>query len=133
MKIFESNEKEKFLSFEKKYDHLYELAKSKIFKKNSLSPPNKKKIKIINKIELVIKTSKYSNYYRDLLKVIKDLDALTPIQFKILKNISNKNYDKKIRDIQELIPHKLLKNLINTYNEIQLKKDALIITEQIND
>ena len=33
----------------------------------------------------------------------------------------------------EIIPERLLNNLLKTYNEIELKKDALIITEQIND
>jgi hypothetical protein len=33
----------------------------------------------------------------------------------------------------EDIPERLLRNLLKTYNEIELKKDALIIAEQIND
>ena len=33
----------------------------------------------------------------------------------------------------EQIPEKLLEGLLKTYAEVQLKKDALIITEQIND
>ena len=33
----------------------------------------------------------------------------------------------------EIIPERLIKNLLKTYYEVQLKKDALIITEQIND
>ena len=43
------------------------------------------------------------------------------------------SHDKDIRKIKEVIPEQLLKNLLKKYNEIELKKDALIITEQIND
>ena len=38
-----------------------------------------------------------------------------------------------IKKIMEEIPERLLANLLKTYNEVELKKDALIITEQIND
>ena len=67
-----------------------------------------------------------------MYKVVKDLDALTPFQLRTIKKISQ-SHDKDIRKIKEVIPEQLLKNLLKKYNEIELKKDALIITEQIND
>ena len=67
-----------------------------------------------------------------MYKVVKDLDALTPRQLKVIDKITLKTCDAKIADIEEKIPHKLLKDLLRTYNDIELKKDALIITEQIN-
>ena len=68
-----------------------------------------------------------------LIKVISDLDALTPLQTKILRDISYKNFDKNINEIESKIPKKLLTNLIDTYNDITNRKEALIITQQIND
>ena len=76
--------------------------------------------------------SRHKDYYYNMYKVVKDLDALTPFQLKTIKKIS-KSSDKNINKIKEIIPEQLLKNLLRTYNEIELKKDALIITEQIND
>ena len=67
-----------------------------------------------------------------MYKVVKDLDALTPFQLRTIKKIP-KSFDKQINKIKEVIPEQLLKNLLKTYNEIEVKKDALIITEQIND
>ena len=67
-----------------------------------------------------------------MYKVVKDLDALTPFQLRTIKKISQ-SHDKDIKKIKEVIPEQLLKNLLKKYNEIELKKDALIITEQIND
>ena len=67
-----------------------------------------------------------------MYKVVKDLDALTPFQLRTIKKISQ-SHDKDIRKIKAVIPEQLLKNLLKKYNEIELKKDALIITEQIND
>ena len=55
-----------------------------------------------------------------------------PFQLRTIKKIS-KSHDKDIGKIKEVIPEQLLKNLLKKYNEIELKKDALIITEQIND
>ena len=41
--------------------------------------------------------------------------------------------DKNIKEIKKLIPESLLDGLLRTYAEVELKKDTLIITEQIND
>ena len=65
--------------------------------------------------------------------VVKNLDALTPRQLKLIRDITQKNCDSKIAEIEKIIPHSLLNNLLKTYNEIELKKDSLIITEQLND
>ena len=67
-----------------------------------------------------------------MYKVVKELDALTPFQLKTIKKISQSS-DKDIKNILKVIPEQLLKNLLKRYNEIELKKDAVIITEQIND
>ena len=88
---------------------------------------------MILKLQKLKETSKYSSYIDLLIKVISDLDALTPLQTKILRDVSYKNFDKNINDIESKIPKKLLNNLIDTYNEITNRKEALIITQQIND
>ena len=68
-----------------------------------------------------------------MYKVVKDLDGLTKLHLKTITNISQSSADKDIKKIKEQIPEKLLEGLLKTYAEVQLKKDALIITEQIND
>ena len=133
LKIFEADKKEKFQPFERKHEKTYEEIKDKIFSSKSISSPNKKKKDLILKLQKLKETSKYSSYIDLLIKVISDLDALTPLQTKILRDVSYKNFDKNINDIESKIPKKLLNNLIDTYNEITNRKEALIITQQIND
>ena len=133
LKIFEAKPNEKHINFDKRYDNLYEEIKSQIFAEQAISPPNKKKKDLINKLELLSRESRYSDYYSKLYLVLKELDALTPIQLKTIRKITSKTCDKNIKKIMEIIPERLLINLLKTYNEIELKKDALIITEQIND
>ena len=133
LKIFEADKKEKFQPFERKHEKTYEEIKDKIFSSKSISLPNKKKKDLILKLQKLKETSKYSSYIDLLIKVITDLDALTPLQTKILRDVSYKNFDKNINDIENKIPKKLLNNLIDTYNEITNRKEALIITQQIND
>ena len=133
LKIFEADKKEKFQPFERKHEKIYEEIKDKIFSTKSISSPNKKKKDLILKLQKLKETSKYSSYIDLLIKVITDLDALTPLQTKILRDVSYKNFDKNINDIESKIPKKLLNNLIDTYNEITNRKEALIITQQIND
>ena len=133
LKIFEASPNEKHIDFDKKYENLYEDIKARIFADQKIIPPNKKKKDLINKLELLMKESRYNDYYSKLYIVLKELDALTPIQLKIIRKITSKTCDKNIKNIMEIIPERLLINLLKTYNEIELKKDALIITEQIND
>ena len=133
LKIFEAKPSEKHKNFDKKYDLLYETIKANIFAEEKILPPNKKKKDLINKLELLSRESRYKDYYSKLYIVVKELDALTPLQFKTIRKISAKTCDKNIKDIMEIIPERLIKNLLKTYYEVQLKKDALIITEQIND
>ena len=52
---------------------------------------------------------------------------------KTINKISESSYDKNIKEIKKLIPEQLLEGLLKAYAEVELKKDALIITEQIND
>ena len=68
-----------------------------------------------------------------MFKVVKELGGLTPFQEKLIRNTSEKNFDKNIKKIQETIPKKFLKNLINTYDNINQKNETLIITQQLND
>lgn len=131
-KIFEAKQSERHMPFDKKYVKIYEEMKNKIFERKKVSPLNKKKKDLINKLEKLSTYSKFQTYYTDMYKVVKDLDALTPRQLKVIRNITSKSCDAKIAEIEEKIPHKLLKNLLKTYDDIELKKDSLIITEQIN-
>ena len=55
------------------------------------------------------------------------------MQLRTIRKITSKTCDKNIKSIMEIIPDRLMTNLLKTYNEVELKKDALIITEQIND
>ena len=131
-KLFQAEPNEKHISFDKRYDLLYEEIKAQILLDQKILPPNKKKKDLINKLELLSNESRYKDYYTNMYKVVKDLDALTPFQLRTIKKIP-KSFDKQINKIKEVIPEQLLKNLLKTYNEIEVKKDALIITEQIND
>ena len=99
LKVFEAKTNEKHINFDKKYDLLYEKLKSKIFAENKKQPPNKKKKDLINKLEKLALESRYRDYYTNLYTVVKELDALTPMQLKIIKKISFKSCDKNIKDI----------------------------------
>ena len=132
LKLFEANINEEHKNFDNKFEENYENLKRIIFKDNLASLPNKNKIKIINKLELVLQNTKYKEYFENVLKVVRDLDSLTPYQLKFLKDTSIKNFDAKIELFFELIPKYLLKSLIDNYEDIKLKKEALIITEQFD-
>ena len=103
------------------------------FNADHIKPFSKKRIKLIEKLELISSTSKYSEYYKMIYKVVKDLGGLTPFQEKLIRNTSQSNFDKNIREIQNIIPKKFLKNLIETYDKIKQKNETLIITQQLND
>ena len=69
----------------------------------------------------------------NMYKVVKDLDGLTVLHLKTIKKITESSSDKNIKEIKSIIPEKLLESLLRAYADVELKKDSLIITEQIND
>ena len=111
----------------------YDASFSKILADQKIIPPNKKKKKLINKLEFLSRESRHKDYYTKMYKVVKELDGLTKLHLKTINKISQSSYDKNIKEIKKLIPEKLLEGLLKAYAEVELKKDALIITEQIND
>ena len=133
LKMFEADKKEDHIDFERKYEKIYEEIKEKMFTQDLIIAPGKNKKKLIEKIEKLKENSKFNNYLSLLLKVVKDLDALTPFQTKLILTSSHKTFDKNIFEVEKNIPEKLLKSLINNYNEIKSKKESLIIAQQIND
>ena len=132
-KLFEAKPNEKHINFDKKYDSLYEEIRLQILADQKILPPNKKKKKIIDKLELLSRESRHKDYYTNMYKVVKELDGLTKLHLKTIDKISQSSSDKNIKEIKKLIPEQLLKSLLRAYTEVELKKDALIITEQIND
>ena len=120
-------------NFDKKYDHLYEEIKTQLLKDQKILPPNKKKKDSINKLEKLSIESRHKDYYSKMYKVVKDLDGLTALHLKHLKKIDKTTADRNIKKIKEQIPETMLDGLLKAYADVELKKDALIITEQIND
>ena len=132
-KLFEAKPNEKHINFDKKYDHLYEEIKAQLLKDQKILPPIKKTKDLINKLEKLSRESIHKDYYVKMYKVVKELDGLTKLHLKTIDKISQSSSDKNIKEIKKLIPEQLLKSLLRAYMEVELKKDALIITEQIND
>ena len=131
--LFEAKPNEKHINFDKKYDSLYEDIRIQILADQKILPPNKKKKDLINKLELLSRESRHKDYYTNMYKVVKELDGLTKLHLKTIAKISQSSADENIKKIKEVIPEKLLEGLLKAYAEVELKKDALIITEQIND
>jgi hypothetical protein len=132
-KLFQAKPNEKHINFDRKYDSLYEEIRLQILADQKIIPPNKKKKKLINKLEFLSRESRYKDYYTKMYKVVKELDGLTKLHLKTIDKISQSSSDKNIKEIKKLIPEQLLEGLLKAYAEVELKKDALIITEQIND
>ena len=132
-KLFDAEPNEKHINFDKKYDLLYEEIKAQLLKDQKILPPDKKKKDQINKLEKLSLESRHKDYYSKMYKVVKELDGLTKLHLKTIKKITETTSDKNIKEIKKLIPESLLDGLLRTYAEVELKKDTLIITEQIND
>ena len=100
LKIFESNEKENSKQVSSNFENQYQKAIEGLFQRQFIAALDKGKRDAIQKIELLIQMNnfKYSAYFKDLLIVIKELDALPPRFLKQIRAISKKNLknDRKI-------------------------------------
>ena len=76
---------------------------------------------------------KYSAYFKDLLMVIKELDALPPRFLKQIRSISKKNLKKDLEKLMIDIPIDYLNKIISKAKKIDKEVEKLIISEEIEN
>ena len=131
LKIFEANETENSKEVSEDFEKKYIQAVRGLFKKSYVVALDKGKRESIQKIEALIQMQdvKYSAC-KDLLMVIKELDAIPPRFLKQIRTINRKNL-KRFRKLIIDIPPDYLNKIISKAKAIDKEVEKLIISEEI--
>ena len=133
LKIFESKETENSKQVSSNFENQYLKAIQGLFQRQFVAALDKGKRDAIQKIELLIQMNnlQYSAYFKDLLMVIKELDALPPRFLKQIRAISKKNLKKDLEKLMLDIPIDYLNKIITKAKKIDKEIEKLIISEEI--
>ena len=106
LSVFEANETEKSREVTVNFEKKYIAAVKGLFKKNFIAALDKGKRDSISKIEILLKiqNTKYVAYLKDLLTVIKELDAIPPRFLKQIRAISKKNLKQDLKNLLLIFP-----------------------------
>ncbi len=134
LKIFEAKEMENSKEVSHEFEKKYVQAVRGLFKKNYITALDKGKKESIQKIEALIEMQnvQYLAYLKDLLIVIKDLDAIPPRFLKQIRAINRKNLKKDLEKLIIDIPPDYLNKIISKAKTIDKEVEKLIISEEIN-
>ena len=78
-----------------------------------------------------LKNIKFIAYLRDLLMVIKELDALPPRFLKQIRAISKSNLDRDLKKLINDVTPDYLDKIISKAKNIDKEEEKLIISEEI--
>jgi len=135
LKIFEAPKVEKSNEVSNEFEKKYILAVQGLFKKKFMATLDKGKRDSIQKIEVImqLKNIKYDAYLKDLLFIIKDLDALPARFLKQIRSISRKNLNKDLDKLINDITPDYLDKIISKAKTIDKEEEKLIISEEIKN
>ena len=135
LEIFESKETENSKHISENFENQYLKAIQGLFQRQFVAALDKGKRDAIQKIELLIQKDnmQYSAYFKDLLMVIKELDALPPRFLKQIRSISKKNLKRDLEKLMIDIPIDYLNKIISKAKKIDKEVEKLIISEQIEN
>ncbi len=133
LRLFQSSESERSKEVTSNFEKQYLLAIKGLFKKQFIAALDKGKRDAIQKIELILRmnNAQYTAYLKDLLIVIKELDALPPRFLKQIRGISKKNLEDNLKQLISDIPIDYLNKIISKAKSIDKQIEKLIISEEI--
>tara|TARA_Y100000590_G_scaffold135293_1_gene154755 strand:+ start:214 stop:3432 length:3219 start_codon:yes stop_codon:yes gene_type:complete len=133
LEIFEASKTEKSNVVSEEFEKKYTLTVQGLFKKNYMAVLDKGKRDSIQKLEAImqLKNIKFIAYLRDLLMVIKELDALPPRFLKQIRAISKSNLDRDLKKLINDVTPDYLDKIISKAKNIDKEEEKLIISEEI--
>ena len=114
------------------FNAVYDQMKEKLFSKKTEVAFDAGKREAMHKVEAMIeKVPEKKDYLNDLLKVIKDLDALPDLYAKLIRKIDSDNLQAGLKDFEAQVPAAYLTSIIQRAQKIDEEGATLILSEEI--
>lgn len=114
------------------FNAIYDQMKERLFSKKTEVALDAGKKQAIAKIEAMIEMlPEKKDYLSDLLKVLKDLDALPDLYAKLIRKIDIDNLKIGLKDLEDQVPAAYLARIIQRVQKIDEEGTTLILSEEI--
>jgi len=114
------------------FNAVYDQMKERLFSKKTEVALDMGKRQAIDKVQAMIeKVPEKKDYLSDLLKVLKDLDALPDLYAKLIRKIDIDNLKAGLKDLEEQVPAAYLARIIQRVQKIDEEGATLILSEEI--
>lgn len=132
IELFKADSKENAEPVSPAFEDIYQTVKSNLFLKKNEVALDKGKRETIGKIEYLIgKKLGDSDYLKDLLFVISELDSLPELYHKQIRRISEKTLARDIAELMKDVPHSYLIDIIKKSESIDEAEENLILAEEL--
>lgn len=113
------------------FEGIYQNVKANLFTKKSQIPLNNGMREATNKLRLIEeKIPHKKDYIKDLISVIKNLDALPERFARMIRSLSMNQLDREFNELEKAIPHSYLINIVNTSRKVEEGEECLIFAEE---
>lgn len=131
LNLFEANVTEQGFSPSKDFNALYTKIRSTLFAKKTEVAMDRGKRDAILKIQAMIQEIPHeTDYLKDLIYTIKELDALPARHAKLIRAISANTLASDFKNIKKEIPHSYLLNIMEREQQIEDGREELIVSEE---
>lgn len=130
--LFKTDMNEKAESVTAEFEEIYQTVKSNLFLKKNEVALDKGKRETIDKLRYIIDNKiGDSDYLKDLLFVVAELDSLPELYHKQIRRISEKTIMRNLEQLMKDVPHSYLINIIKKAEQIDEAEENLILAEKL--
>ncbi|OQY73823.1 MAG: hypothetical protein B6D44_06130 [Ignavibacteriales bacterium UTCHB2] len=132
IELFKTDSEEKSERVSSAFEDIYQTVKSNLFIKKNEVALDKGKRDTIDKLRLFIDEKVGdSDYLKDLLFVVSELDSLPELFHKQIRRISKKTLENDIKQLMQDVPHNYLIDIIKKSESIDEAEENLILAEEL--
>jgi len=132
LKLFKADISEKAEKVSEAFEATYQTIKNNIFRQKSEVPKDKGYVEAVAKLELFKDLVKgHVDYIDDLLRIIKELDALPDFYMKLIRAMDKESAKNDLEDLKDKLPHKYLMKIISKAQKIDEGEESLILAEEL--
>lgn len=130
--LFEASKNELGEKVSNSFEPIYQNLLKNLFKRKTQAMPDKGKADAIYKIKLLEENyPEAKDYAQDLIRVIKELDALPERYEKLVRSLDTDDFEKMYKSLTSEIPHPYLTQIIERANAIEDEKETIILSEEL--
>jgi hypothetical protein len=132
LRLFTAERDEKAKPVGEGFERAYKAIIGNLFEKKTQVPQDRGKTQAIQKIQALLSARpQFKDYFEDLLRVIRDLDALPEGFARQIRAVNDKTLDEDLAELRKDINPEYLSGLITKANQVGEGEEILILSEEL--